>query len=194
MGGWNQERSSHELEVQRIKNQILTSLEYLNSSQNINGIANNDTSLIAARETKINQVNQNLSTLKEKQSVLSQKLKTLLDEQMVFVQNASNLRVQIRQEQEELAKSQNLNKIRKEQAESLKIKYSGNLHSSWLGLWVPLSDEFRAGLIVASLALFFSIILLIVFLWYNGFILTGTGQFMVGGVGHKKTRILYHTH
>ncbi len=193
MSGWNEERRRHESEIQTLKNQITTSLEYLNSSQNINGFANQDAALLSSRESKINVVNEQLKTIKEKQSGLSQKLKQLLDEQMEFVQTSGNLRVQIKQQEEALAKSRELNKIRKEQAESLHTKYSGNLHSSWLGLWIPLSDEFRAGLLVTTVSLFCIIIAVLVFLWYSGYILPNGGQSMLGGFRFKKTRTLAHS-
>lgn len=193
MNGWTNERRNHESEIRNLKNVINHALNFLNSDNNIIGFANQNMTILLERESKINSVNEKLNILSNKQTVLSQKLKTLLDEQMVFVQDANNLRVKIRQEHEELTKSSDLNKIRKEQAESLHTKYAGNLHSSWLGLWTPLSDEFRAGLIVTTMALFISIIILIVFLRYSGYISLKTGQIMIGGFGLKKTRILDRT-
>jgi hypothetical protein len=41
--------------------------------------------------------------------------------------------------------------IRKEQAAALETKYGSNLHTSWLGLWRPLSDQGRTVLAVCAI-------------------------------------------
>lgn len=53
----------------------------------------------------------------------------------------------------EKIQNKNLLEIRKEQAESLKQKYSSANHTSYLGLWRPLSDETRLLLLVLSIIL-----------------------------------------
>ncbi len=63
-----------------------------------------------------------------------------------------------------------LNEVRKEQAAELKRKTVGNLHSSWLGLWKPLSDEFRVGLAIFSLGLLMVSFVIVAFLIYEGLI------------------------
>ena len=63
-----------------------------------------------------------------------------------------------------ISDAETLNAIRMEQARSLKHKYDGNYHSSWLGIWRPLKDESRAGLFVLSIVLGMIGILSIVYL------------------------------
>lgn len=53
----------------------------------------------------------------------------------------------------EKIQNKNLLEIRKEQAESLKQKYSSANHTSYLGLWRPLSDETRFLLLILSIIL-----------------------------------------
>ena len=65
-------------------------------------------------------------------------------------------------------KNKTLLEIRRAQAEALLEKYSANQHSSWLGLWRPLSDTSQVGLTAASI-MFGLISLLSVFvLFRNG--------------------------
>ena len=60
-----------------------------------------------------------------------------------------------------------LSAIRKEQAEALSNKGLGNLHSSWVGLWRPLAEESRTGLLVASIAFGLIAIVSIVYLYWE---------------------------
>lgn len=53
--------------------------------------------------------------------------------------------------QKEVHKNKQLLEVRKAQAAELNEKYASNNHSSWLGLWRPLSSEGQSGLIFASI-------------------------------------------
>jgi len=53
----------------------------------------------------------------------------------------------------ETKQNKTLLEIRKAQTESLKEKYAADNHSSYLGLWRPLSDETRVALFVLSIIL-----------------------------------------
>ena len=59
----------------------------------------------------------------------------------------------------QVSEAQALYNLRKEQAEALRNKYDGNYHSSWIGLWRPLTEQSRTGLLVASIV--FGIIALV---------------------------------
>lgn len=63
-----------------------------------------------------------------------------------------------------VSEAQVLASIRKEQADALKEKYGANYHSSWLGLWRPLSEQSRVALFVAALA--FGLTAVFSFLYY----------------------------
>jgi len=52
---------------------------------------------------------------------------------------------------DDVSKNKTLLEIRRAQAEALLEKYNANFHSSWLGLWRPLSDASHVGLIAASI-------------------------------------------
>lgn len=65
---------------------------------------------------------------------------------------------------ESVSSAKTIHELRKEQAESLRAKYDGNYHSSWMGLWRPMSDESRMGLFVAAIA--FGIIAVFSALYY----------------------------
>jgi hypothetical protein len=65
---------------------------------------------------------------------------------------------------ETVTSAKTIHELRKEQAESLRAKYDGNYHSSWMGLWRPMSDESRMGLFVAAIA--FGIIAVFSALYY----------------------------
>ena len=68
----------------------------------------------------------------------------------------------------EVSEAQVLADIRKEQADALKNKYAANLHSSWLGLWRPLADTSRVGLLVAAIAFgIIAVFSLIYYFWDN---------------------------
>jgi hypothetical protein len=62
-------------------------------------------------------------------------------------------KAQIDELTKEKIQNKNLLEIRKEQAESLKQKYSSANHTSYLGLWRPLSDETRFLLLILSIIL-----------------------------------------
>lgn len=60
---------------------------------------------------------------------------------------------------DEVTQNKTLSEIRKAQADSLKQKYFANNHTSYLGLWRPLSEDTRVALFVLSIVLgLFSII------------------------------------
>ena len=57
-----------------------------------------------------------------------------------------------------------INDVRSAQIKELKEKHSGNYHSSWLGLWRPLTSESQTGLFIASIVLGVIAILSIIYL------------------------------
>ena len=59
--------------------------------------------------------------------------------------------------------------LRTDQANTLKGKNSGNYHSSWLGLWKPLTDEGQVGLLILSIVFGILSAISIFFLINNNF-------------------------
>ena len=70
----------------------------------------------------------------------------------------------------QVQEARELNKLRQEQAAELQRKYGSNLHTSYLGLWRPLSEYSHMGLIVAAVVFALIAIVSIVFIirdWRN---------------------------
>lgn len=76
-------------------------------------------------------------------------------------------RTQVAELDKSVLEAQTLANIRKEQAEALKQKYNANYHSSWLGLWRPLSDSSRVGVLISSIALGLVAVCSIVFYFWE---------------------------
>jgi hypothetical protein len=66
------------------------------------------------------------------------------------------LEAQVSTNKVSVTEAETLAALRKEQAAELQRKGEGNFHSSWLGLWRPLSDQARTGLVIA--AVFFGLL------------------------------------
>lgn len=98
-----------------------------------------------------NQYNSKKPTIEEKLvalQTLNQSLETKLG-----AMDVNQLKFQIAAKKDEIAEIQNdrdekqtLAGLRKEQADALTAKYDSNYHSSWLGLWRPMSQQSQYGL------------------------------------------------
>lgn len=60
--------------------------------------------------------------------------------------------------------AKSFHEVRMAQVNELKTKNQGNYHSSWLGLWRPLTDDSRTGLFITSIVLGIVALLSIVFI------------------------------
>ena len=95
--------------------------------------------------------------------------------------------------------SETLAKIRKEQAEALQAKYAANNHSSWLGLYRPLSEESRFALLTSGIAFLILFAASVVYYFWdrivssvpvfggNSSAQTGSYEYFLGG-GRRKAR------
>ncbi len=90
--------------------------------------------------------------------LIKEKTKTTMSIVDAILKNQETSRGGINRNEEEVERlkkevenERTLAAIRKEQAESLKQKYAGNFHSSWFGLWRPLTEQSRVGLLVCSI-------------------------------------------
>jgi hypothetical protein len=75
-----------------------------------------------------------------------------------------------------VSEAQTLADIRKEQAEALKQKYDATYHSSWLGLWRPLSDSSRVGVLISSIAFGLIAVCSILFYFWENIVKYFPGQ------------------
>lgn len=188
---WETERIAYDERVTRQTEIIVKNVGFLISEANVNGVANNDSTAMTKRTEAINATNAALVEWGTIDRELKTKLNTALTEQTAFVATSETLRSQIQEIDTELQKKRELEGIRKEQAESLHTKYAGNLHSSWLGLWTPLSDETRVAILVITLALFACAVAIVVFLIVGKHITLPAKPAFMGGF-RLKTRTLAH--
>jgi FtsZ-binding cell division protein ZapB len=105
-----------------------------------------------------------ISLLQTRANELKSKLQSMLRENEQSASKIQSLEREIKQNKEVVKEAEVLADIRKEQAAVLHRKGDGNFHSSWMGLWRPLSEESRLGLIIASIC--FGLIALILFGFY----------------------------
>jgi hypothetical protein len=105
-----------------------------------------------------------ISLLQTRDNELKSKLKSLLNENTQSANKIQMLEEQIKTNKSSVTEAETLATLRKEQADDLRRKGEGNFHSSWMGLWRPLSEQSRLGLIIATV--FFGIVFLIMVALY----------------------------
>ena len=98
-------------------------------------------------------------------------MNTIIDTMRKSLENDKNeldtIKETVKTLEAEVAQEKTLNEIRKEQAESLAKKGSGNYHSTWMGLYRPLKEESRTGLAVAAVSFFLIFVTILVFAIIN---------------------------
>lgn len=128
-------------------------------------------------ESKKPQIEQKLAALQ----TLNQQLESSLG-----AMDISQLKFQIAAKKDEIAdvqssrdEKQTLAGLRKEQASALAAKYDSNYHSSWLGLWRPMSEQSQYGL--SFFAGLFGFIAVALLGWMGWTWATSGGKADVGG-------------
>lgn len=105
------------------------------------------------------QVNDNISKINRERDGIS----SMIDSAANAGRDAKNkieiLEARLKTTKQEVQKETTLNDLRKEQAASLANKYESNFHTSWLGLWRPLSDQSFYGLMISSI--FFALLAIV---------------------------------
>lgn len=92
-----------------------------------------------------------IETIKEKTKTTVSIIDAMLKNQESVRTGINGREEEIKQLKSEVQKERELAALRKEQAEALKQKYVGNFHSSWFGLWRPLTEQSRVGLLITSI-------------------------------------------
>ena len=105
-----------------------------------------------------------ISILQTRDNELKSKLQTMLRENEQSATTIKTLETQVATTKESVKEAETLAALRKEQADELGRKGEGNFHSSWMGLWRPLSEQSRLGLIIATV--FFGLVVLILIALY----------------------------
>lgn len=110
------------------------------------------------------EIESGISTLQSRDMELKSKLQALLRENEQSASKIKMLETQNAATKQSVKEAETLAALRKEQADELRRKGEGNFHSSWMGLWRPLSEQSQFGLIIASV--FFGIVSLIFIFLY----------------------------
>ena len=102
------------------------------------------------------EIESGMSILQTRDNELKSKLQSMLIDNEQSVSRIKMLETQVTTNNERVKEAEILNNLRKEQADELRRKGEGSFHSSWMGLWRPLSEQSRLGLIIATV--FFGLI------------------------------------
>jgi len=103
-----------------------------------------------ANEVKA-QVNEQISKINRERDGISSMIDSATDAGRDAKNKIEILEARLKTTREEVKKGTTLNDLRKEQAASLVNKYEANFHTSWLGLWRPLSEQSFYGLMISSI-------------------------------------------
>jgi hypothetical protein len=129
---------------------------------------------IAGAEAEYNKQTQGIVNTIASLSTANKELKTLSEQMTEDIQSKESiirkLKKEVHETSEVAEQERTLNMIRKEQAESLKRKYEGNYHSSWMGLYRPLKETSRFALLVVSILFFVIVLSILVYAYQKGFL------------------------
>jgi len=111
---------------------------------NLSGAAEQITASKSAVEQGIRLIQQTTNTIRETIDGITQSTEHTNDQLKARKAEIEDLKAKV-------AESKTLYELRKDQATELADKYEGNYHTSWLGLWKPLTAESQFGLLVAAI-------------------------------------------
>jgi len=125
-----------------------------------------------------------IDAIKEKTKNVQSIVDAIIQNREGTMMNINNRQAEIEQLKKDVERERTLAALRKEQAEALKNKYVGNFHSSWFGLWRPLTEQSRVGLLITSI-LFATVSLIsigfFIYLHRQGFPASITPSFVSSG-------------
>lgn len=155
---WNDEeerrtKSDVEQAYKHAKDNLRVITEYTPSSVlNIQGAS-------AHIQTAKTAITNSINTLRRISNTIRTRIDTIIKDASASTESLGNEKHQVVELKKQISEAQTLYNLRKEQADVLRNKYEGNYHSSWIGLWRPLTEQSRTGLLVASIV--FGIIALV---------------------------------
>jgi hypothetical protein len=91
-----------------------------------------------------------IDLIKEKAKNVQSMVDMIIKNRENTMTNINSQQTEIDQLKKDVEKERTLATLRKEQSEALKQKYVGNFHSSWFGLWRPLTEQSRVGLLITA--------------------------------------------
>lgn len=106
-----------------------------------------------------------ISKLQSRDSELKLKLQSILNANEQSSNRIKMLETQVDSTKSSVKEAEILAALRKEQADELQRKGIGNFHSSWMGLWRPLSEQSQIGILIATI--FFGLVILIIAVVYG---------------------------
>jgi hypothetical protein len=130
-----------------------------------------------------------ISQLKGRVLELTRIYHSMVAENAQSNQQIQMLESQVDTNQKVVKEAETLASLRKEQADELSRKHLGNYHSSWLGLWRPLSEQSRTGLFVASI--FFGLLAITLIVLYGKQFLPGAvlAYFGITGIQNESLNL-----
>jgi hypothetical protein len=131
-------------------------------------------------------IERGISLLQTRVNELSGIYQGMVSESSQATGQINMLETQVNTNQKIVKEAETLASIRKEQADELRRKGEGNYHSSWLGLWRPLSEQSRVGLLVS--AIFFGLLAIALLVLYGKQFLPGAvlAYFGASSFGYNK--------
>lgn len=117
--------------------------------------------------TAKNKIEGGIETIKRNTNVIIQTMETIANNAQDVTANLRERREETERLKNKVAEAKKLYDLRREQAVVLDNKQAGNYHSSWLGLWRPLTDDSRVGLLVSAIVFGIIALILFVFIGYS---------------------------
>jgi hypothetical protein len=164
MANWNpSSEAQYKNEVSRVTSEFQTHANTLRNRAPavILGIQDAQAAVASAKSG----IENGVTLLQTRSNELKSTLQSMLQANSQAASQIQMLETQVNTTKKEVTEAEKLSAIRKEQAAELQKKGIGNYHSSWLGLWRPLSDQSRFGLLLASI--FFGIIAVLLIGYYG---------------------------
>jgi hypothetical protein len=157
-------QSGYETVVNKQKDTINNNVAFLTNPATINNVVEGTQDASAGVNRAKQEITTALDTIRRNTANVSIIVSKLKDESDKSRETLASKKAEATTLRETVSSAKTIHELRKEQAESLRAKYDGNYHSSWMGLWRPMKEESRMGLFVAAVA--FGIIAVFSALYY----------------------------
>jgi hypothetical protein len=135
-----------------------------------------------------NAIEQGIEKIRYNTQVITQHINSMSSKTEEETRRLQERKSNVEELKKRVAEEKTLYELRLEQARSLKHKYDGNYHSSWLGLWRPLTEESRIGLLIASIVFGALAVIFFICIGYLPFVSPPVKQY-VGGFFQKRKYI-----
>lgn len=162
--------TKYTLEVSRIEDQVRDMSNNIDSRAGAVALGIQDAQNDVARMKST--IESGINTIQTRVNELTSIYQAMTAESAQATNRVNALETEVNSTQKAVKEAETLAALRKEQADELRKKNEGNYHSSWMGLWRPLSEQSRIGLLIASI--FFGLLALALLFLYGKQFLPGT--------------------